>query len=71
MNKIWILNLWFFIGNEEDYRMNYLNNIKNSPKKQSNYFLQKYYKESKQISLRMEKDIQRNLKLKVHILQKW
>ena len=37
MNKIWILNLWFFIGYEEDYRINYLNN-----KKKSKYFLQKY-----------------------------
>ena len=50
-NKIWILNLWFFIGNEEDHRMNYLNNIKNTSKKQSNYFLQKYYKELSNICL--------------------
>ena len=39
MNKIWILNLWFFIANEEDYRINILKN----PKKQCNYFLQRYY----------------------------
>ena len=45
-NKIWILNLWFFLGNEEDYRINYLKN-----KKQSQYFLQKYYDELSNICL--------------------
>ena len=39
INKIWILNLWYFIGDEEDYRLNYLKNNK----KQSNYYLQRYY----------------------------
>ena len=36
MNKIWILNLWFFIANEEDYRINFF--LKNNFKKQSHYF---------------------------------
>ena len=48
LNKIWILNLWFFIGNEEDYRINFL---KNSSKKQCYYFLQRYYEELSNICL--------------------
>ena len=47
-NKIWILNLWYFIGNEEDYRISYL---KNNIRKQSHYFLQKYYDELSNICL--------------------
>ena len=48
INKIWILNLWFFIGNEEDYRINFL---KNNSKKQCYYFLQRYYEELSNICL--------------------
>ena len=48
VNKIWILNLWFFIGNEEDYRMNFL---KNNSKKVCHYFLQRYYEELSDICL--------------------
>ena len=49
MNKIWILNLWFFIANEEDYRLNFF--LKNNFKKQSHYFLQKYYEQLGDICL--------------------
>ena len=49
MNKIWILNLWFFIANEEDYRLNFF--LKNNFKKKSHYFLQKYYEQLSDICL--------------------
>ena len=41
-NKILCLNLWFFIGKEEDYRINCL---KKDIGKKPNYYLQKYYDE--------------------------
>ena len=49
MNKVWILNLWFFIANEEDYRLNFF--LKNNFKKKSHYFLQKYYEQLSDICL--------------------
>ena len=48
MNKLWILNLWFFIGNEEDYRINIL---KNNTKKQCYYFLERYHEQLSNICL--------------------
>ena len=66
MNKIWILNLWFFIANEEDYRINFF--LKNNFKKQSHYFLQKYYEQLSDICLTFivtdsfnEEEIENNL----------
>ena len=47
-NKKLCLSLWYLIGQEEDYRMNEVKNIK----KQSNCFLEKYYLQLSQICLK-------------------